>query len=480
MSTDTRILPALCVDLDGTLIATDILYETAARYAGQNPFRLFRAAIWLTKGRHVLKERLAEHTEIDVAALPYREEVLALLRAAREEGRETYLVTAAASAPAEAIAAHLGLFDGVISSGADNGNLAGDRKAALLAARFGEGGFDYVGDSRKDLPVWRMADAAVAVGAAPRTRRELKRDVRGATFIDVPRTTAATWWRQLRVHQATKNLLVFVPILLAHEVFSLDPLWRVLVMFAAFTALSFGTYIMNDLHDLEKDRHHPTKRRRPLASGLIPIPRAIGVSVALILVGLGLSALLGWRAVAVLLGYYALTVLYSLVLRRIVLADVLALAGLYTLRIFAGAVAADIELTIWVVLTSVFLFFSLALMKRYSEFAKYDVDRPAGRGYTRRDRPAVLAAGIASGMMAVLVIAMYVDSDVAKASYATPQILWAIVPLVLFWVTRLWLLTERGEMHDDPVAFAIGDRVSQVTALVAAAIVVAAALVGRT
>jgi len=281
------------------------------------------------------------------------------------------------------------------------------------------------------------------------------------------------------VHQALKNVLVFVPVLLAHEIFSPDALWRVAVMFVAFTLVAFGTYVLNDLNDLDKDRHHPTKRARPLASGLIPIPTAFVVAVLLVLAGLAGSAVLGWPSLAALAAYTALTLLYSLALRRIMLVDVIALAALYTMRIIAGAVAADVALTIWTVLTSVFLFFSLALMKRYSEFAKYDLETSAGRGYVKRDRPAVLAAGITSGMMAVLVIAMYIDSDVAQQSYATPQILWAIVPLVLFWITRLWLLTERGEMHDDPVAFAISDRTSQVVALIGAGIVAAAALIGR-
>jgi 4-hydroxybenzoate polyprenyltransferase/phosphoserine phosphatase len=470
---------ALCVDLDGTLIASDVLYETAARYTGGNPFKLIRAAIWLGEGRQVLKQRLAERATIDVTALPYREEVIALVREAREAGRPTYLVTAATESTAQAVADHLGIFDGVVASNTARGNLAGDRKAEYLIDRFGEGGYEYIGDSAKDMPVWRSARRAVGVGLTPRNRRELERDVRGATFIDVPHATARTWWRQLRVHQALKNVLVFVPILLAHQILDLDVLWRVGVVFIAFTMVAFGSYIMNDLHDIEKDRRHPTKRTRPLASGLIPIPTAVTVSTALIVGGLGLSVVLGWQSVAVLVLYFVLTVLYSFVLRKIVLADVLALAALYTIRILAGAVAASLSLTIWTVLTSVFLFFSLALMKRYSEFAKYDLDTSSGRGYVKRDRPAILAAGITSGMMAVLVIAMYIDSDVAQASYATPQILWAIVPLVLFWITRLWLLTERGEMHDDPVAFAITDRVSQVLAVVGVAIVAAAALVGR-
>jgi len=480
MSADTTTATtALCVDLDGTLLASDVLYETAAQYLGQNPFRIFRLASWLAKGKRVLKERLAEHAVLDVTVLPYRTEVLELIATARERGRPVYLVTAAAGGPARAIAAHLGVFDGVVSTDAEHGNLSGARKAEYLVERFGDGAFEYVGDSNRDLPVWRAAGSATAVGVSPGTRRELERDGRDASFIDVPRAGFGTWLRQLRVHQATKNLLVFVPILLAHEFLSWDPLWRVIVMFIAFTVLSFGTYVMNDLHDLEKDRRHPAKRTRPLASGLLGIPTATVVGVVLIAVGLAASAILGWQSLAILVAYLVLTTLYSLVLRRVLLGDVLALAGLYTIRIFAGAIAADVALTIWTVLTSVFLFFSLALMKRYSELAKYDLETSGGRGYLKRDRPAVLAAGITSGMMAVLVIAMYIDSDVAQQSYGTPQLLWAIVPLVLFWITRLWLLTERGAMHDDPVAFAIGDRVSQAVAVIAAAIVATAALVGR-
>lgn len=293
----------------------------------------------------------------------------------------------------------------------------------------------------------------------------------------MPHADVRTWARQLRLHQVTKNLLVFLPLALAHQ-FLWDSVLRAGVMFAAFSLLSVGTYIINDLHDLEKDRHHPTKRDRPLASGLIALPTAVLASALLILAGLGLGLVLGLPSLLILVGYLVLTLGYSLVLRSMVIADVIALAGLYTIRIFAGAIAIGVAVSIWVALTSIFLFFSLALMKRVAEFANHDIESSKGRGYQRRDRTAVLSAGISSGMVAILVVAMYIDSEVARATYRTPELLWALIPLLLFWLTRMWLLTDRGQMHDDPVAFAMTDRISQGVGVLGAGIAVAATLLG--
>lgn len=286
--------------------------------------------------------------------------------------------------------------------------------------------------------------------------------------------------KQLRVHQAAKNVLIFVPLVLAQRFFDWGDDLRAILLFVAFSLVSCGSYVINDLLDIEKDRHHPTKRNRPLASGVISVRSAMVVCAVLLVAGLALSATLGWPSVAMLLAYLALTLLYSFVFKRLVVADVIVLAALYTLRIFAGAVAIEVPMSIWVTLTSVFMFFSLALMKRYSEFAKYDGEVSKGRGYLLRDRHALLSLGVASSIATVLVVGLYIDSDAVRVLYGFPQLLWAAVPLLLYWVTRLWILTERGEMHDDPVAFAITDRVSQVVFVLVAIVVIAAALIGRT
>ena len=470
---------ALCVDLDGTLLRGDLLHEGLARLLTANPFRAPQVLGWALRGRRALKERVAAAADLDVAVLPYRDEVIELARLARAAGRRVLLVTAAAAPIATRVAEHLELFDEVVASDDAHGNLAGTRKARYLVDRFGRGGFEYIGDSGRDLPIWADAASGVAVGASPAVRRRL--DAAGTPMRHVADRPPGVrvWARQLRLHQATKNLLVLLPLLLAHEYAVWDSVWRALVMVAAFSLLSSGTYVLNDLHDLDADRRHPSKRLRPLASGGIPVSVAAVTSAALVLGGLGAALVLGPPALLVLLAYLVLTLGYSLVLRRLIVADVIALAALYTLRILAGAVAIGVAVSIWVALTSVFLFFSLALMKRVAEFANHAEASVDGRGYQRRDRTAVLAAGLSSGMVAVLVVAMYIDSDEARAAYTTPVILWMLIPLVLFWLTRMWLLTDRGQMHDDPVAYAISDRVSQGVALTAVAIVVAASLVGR-
>lgn len=474
----TSVAPVLCIDLDGTLLRGDLLYEGLAQVLATNPFRLPRVLAWLAKGRRAFKERLATSAELDVAVLPYREEVVELARQARAAGRRVLLVTAAADSLATRVADHLGIFDEVIASGLARGNLAGQRKADYLVERFGRSGYEYVGDSRNDLPVWGSAATGIAVDVPGGLRRRLAAGPTPMRFLESIRPTAAIWLRQLRLHQMSKNVLVFLPLLLAHQFFNWDALGRALVMFAAFCLLSAGTYVFNDLHDLDKDRHHPTKRQRPLASGRISIPVAAAASIGLVLAGLGVAFLLGPTAGLILLGYLVLTLSYSLVLRSMIVGDVLALAGLYTVRIFAGAIAIGVAVSIWVALTSIFLFFSLALMKRVAELVNHDRESSGGRSYLRHDRTAVLSAGISSGMVAILVVAMYIDSDVAKATYSTPELLWAIIPLLLFWLTRMWLVTDRGQMHDDPVAYAMRDHTSQVVVVVGAAIVVAANLVG--
>lgn len=479
---DTQSRPVaipLVVDMDGTLLRTDTLQEGLVAYVSQNPFRLFRVLGWIARGKMVLKERVSTHAPLDSATLPVNERVLEYVRHQRGTGRAALLVTGAAHGTAQSVFEVVGEFDEVITTSPINGNLSGDRKATYLVNRFGAGGYSYIGDSRKDMAIWRAAHDGVAVDAGYGIRRELKSLSSPMVYFNSPRADARTWVKQLRLHQAAKNVLILAPLVLAHQFLDAPSLLRGTLMLIAFTCLSCGTYIWNDLHDLAADRSHPTKKNRPLAAGLIPIHRALAVAGALLVSAFAISASLGWDAVAILLVYLVTTVSYSSFFKRVIVADVIVLAALYTVRIFAGAIAVHVSLSIWVILTSVFLFFSLALMKRYSEFVKYEGTQLSGRGYQYRDRGAILAFGVASSLVTVLVIGLYVDSDAVRVLYATPEILWAVIPLVLYWVTRLWILTERGDMNDDPVAFTLTDRVSQVVLLATATVVVAATLIGR-
>lgn len=467
----------LCVDLDRTLIDSDLLWEAIARFLARNPFRVFTVFLTLLRGKSYLKRRLAERVAIDFELLPYKSDVVDLVRAARGRGEPTVLVTASPEAYAVQVAGSLQIFDTVLATGAGTGNLSGGTKAQLLVDRYGERGFAYVGDSRRDLAVWRHANKAIAVDAASSVIGRLAslgieyEQVRTRTF------SLRSWARQLRLHQAVKNLLVFVPVIVTLKERSPTGFAVSSVMFAAFCLLSFAIYIWNDLGDLDADRAHPTKRYRPLASGAIPIPHAMVASVVLAACALVLASSINLMAVGVLLLYLVVTVSYSAYFKRVAIADVIILAGLYTVRVLAGCAALVVRPSVWLILFCVFIFFSLALMKRSAEMANTVEISGNGRGYLPADKEILLTLGVASGVVSVMVFGLYIHSLNAGLQYRAPELLWLAVPVLLFWISRAWLLTNRGNMHDDPVIFAFKDRLSLATGLVMALITVAAMVV---
>lgn len=467
----------LCVDLDGTLIKTDSLWEGLVKLFYKNPLRLIASLCALTKSRAEFKLFIAADSKLHAQDLPLRSEVVDMAKRSTDQGDEVYLVTGAPERIANSVADTVGFFTGVYATNPTSGNLTSSRKAALLVREFGDKKFDYVGDSNKDVAVWQHAKTAYAVNISRSTRR--KAEDAGIELVELktPVIGWRPWAKLIRVHQAIKNLLIFLPLLLAHELQDIGAWADTVVAFLSFTLLSYGSYIWNDLHDLETDRAHPTKRFRPLASGAIQIPSALAVSFLLVFGGIALSATVNIGLTVTLLTYLIVTVSYSGFIKSIAVADVIVLAGLYTLRIIAGAAAISAPLSIWVMLTSIFMFFSLALMKRHSEFVKYESETLAGRGYRLSDRFAILSTGISSSLVAVLVVGLYIDSAAVSKLYTAPELLWAVLPLLLFWSTRLWFLTERGEMNDDPIAFTITDRVSQIVVLLLALIVVAASMV---
>jgi 4-hydroxybenzoate polyprenyltransferase len=341
---------------------------------------------------------------------------------------------------------------------------------------FGQGGFDYVGDARADLPVWAAARHAIVVGG-PRLVRAAGQVARvERVFAPPPRAPAL--WRALRLHQWAKNLLLFLPLLAAHQVGNGAQLLAAGLAFLAFGLTASAVYLLNDLLDLSADRRHPSKCRRPFAAGTLPL--AWGLLLAPLLL-LGAAAISGlWLPApfgAVLVGYFLLTSAYSFALKRLPILDVMTLAALYTLRVIAGAAAVAIWPSFWLLAFSLFLFLSLALVKRYAELdglqARGELTA-AGRGWQVADLPLIGGLGAASGMAAVLVLALYIDSEPARRLYQLPEALWLLTPLLLYWVSRLWFKTHRGEMHDDPVVFALRDRVSLGIGGVAVAIVLLA------
>jgi 4-hydroxybenzoate polyprenyltransferase/phosphoserine phosphatase len=453
----------LCVDLDGTLTPVDTFHETLLSLVRTAPAALLSLPFWLRSGKARVKHEVAARVAFDAAYLPLNRPLLEWLTAERAHGRRLVLVTAADSSIANGVAARLGVFDEVIAS--DGGrNLSAEAKRAALVERFGERGFDYVGNERADEPVWRSARSAIVVGGARqvlRARRiaEVDRVFPGATARPL------VWIKAMRLHQWVKNTLIFLPALLAHRIFVPSILLESAAAFVAFGLCASSVYLINDLLDLAADRRHPRKCRRPFASGELSARHGLAAALLLLCGAAWLAAFVGGPFAAVLAGYYVLTWTYSLRLKRAALVDVMTLAGLYTIRIMAGAAATAIPLSFWLLAFSVFIFLSLGFVKRYTEL---DDARRAGaadshsRGYWAADLPLVMNLGIAAGYCTVVVMALYINSTDSQALYRHNKPLWLVCPLLLYWISRMWLLTTRGQMHDDPVVFALRDRLSLV------------------
>lgn len=467
----------LAVDLDGTLIATDLLWEGLFLLIRKNPLFVFLVPLWLARGGPArLKCEIAERININPEALPYREELLSQLRAEKAAGRRVILATGTPRKFAEAIAAHLGLFDAVLATDR-SGNLTSRRKCAALTAAYGDGGFDYAGNSRHDLACFDGAREALIVApdrAAARWHRE-----HGGRLIDTPKPTAKTYLKMLRAHQWLKNSLIAVPMILSHEYFNVSMLVACVIAFVSFSAAASAIYIINDFFDLALDRRHATKRNRPFASGLLSMPFGLACAAGLLAVSFGAAVFLPWQFAVVLAGYLAITTAYSLSLKRMLLIDVMTLAGLYTMRILAGAAATGTDVSFWLLAFSIFFFLSLALVKRYVELRTTVVkvgERIAGRGYRAEDQEIIAQAGMAAAFSAALVLALYIDSVAVKEQYAYPEMIWPLAPIVLYMTMRIWILARRDEMHDDPIVFLIRDWRSQLVAAFGGLLLVAAAL----
>jgi len=466
----------LFVDLDGTLIRTDMLYESFLGRLRHDLLIPFKALIWLPAGKAALKSRIAEGFEFAPELLPYNASVISHIRAARDEGRLVYLATASHKSIAERIAAHLGLFDGVIASDAHE-NMAGRSKLEAIVALAQGVPFEYVGNSTADIPVWEKAATVTAVAPDAAASRWLQSQPGPPHVLPVDPLPSAprAAIKALRLHQWLKNLLIFLPVVAAHKLFSPAALVASAVAFIAFGLCASAVYLINDMVDLAADRNHLKKRNRPFASGALPLSFGFSLAPVLFLVAFAIGLLLPPQFVAMLLAYVAITFAYSFVLKRKLAIDVLALAGLYTMRILAGAAAIAVVPSFWLLAFSMFIFFGLALMKRFAELSAAGAQgktAAAGRNYQVADMPVVMATGIASCFMCVLVLALYINSpDVAKL-YRHPSWIWLLCPLLLYWITRVWALAQRGLMDEDPVVFAARDRVSLVLAGIGAVIVV--------
>ena len=467
----------LAVDLDGTLLASDMLYESLWSALSHAPAAALRQMIGGEGGRAGLKRRLAGLSRVDVTRLPYNPEVLALIGRWRAEGGRVALVTASDQTLADQVALHLGLFDEVHGSDGRR-NLKGPEKAAFLRDRFGEGGYVYAGDAEADLPVWKDAARAITVNARPDLRARAERLGRPVEHLGSPAWPVAAWFRALRPHQWIKNVLVFVPMLSSHRL-SWPVFLDSLLAFVAFCLVASSVYLVNDLLDLSADRDHPRKRNRPLAAGAIPIARASLVAIILLAGGLGLALLLPPYFEISLLAYFLITAAYSLHLKSRTIIDIWVLAILYSMRIAAGAAATGIVPSVWLMAFSIFFFFSLAATKRQAELVDatgLDELSVRRRGYHRDDVLLIAMMAIAAGYVSVLVMALYIRTPFVEDLYSYPPALLGICLVLLYWISRIVMVAHRGFMHDDPLVFALRDRISQICLVTCAGFAVLAAV----
>jgi 4-hydroxybenzoate polyprenyltransferase/phosphoglycolate phosphatase-like HAD superfamily hydrolase len=457
----------LAIDLDGTLCRTDTLWESFLAAWRLHWWMPLAAIMWLAKGRPHFKAEVARLALPDVTSLPWSAAVLNALHEARRSGRRCVLATAADQRVARACATHLGLFDEVIASDGST-NMKGQRKADALVTRFGHRGFDYIGDSTADMPVWAEAAGKFSVSSfMPPGGSRLVDETTGSS--------AAAWIKLLRARHWIKNILVFVAPVAAHQWTNASSWIASTVTFVAFCCVCSAVYVINDLFDLASDRLHPSKQARPLAAGTLPLAHAALVAVLLFAVGLTIAWQAGAGVVAIIMLYVGVNAVYTLTLKRVPVFDVFCLAGLYTLRIVAGAVAVAVPLSTWLVAFSVFAFLSLALLKRAADISRLAPEEGIpGRGYRGRDAAFVNALGVSTAIASCLVLALYVASDQVASMYGEPLWLWGLVVIVLLWLARMWRIAMIGAMDDDPVLFATRDSASWACAAVVAGCIVMA------
>jgi 4-hydroxybenzoate polyprenyltransferase len=451
----------LCVDLDGTLVKSDTFYDSVCVLLRSNPASLFHIpGWWLRGGKARVKARVASLAPLDVTHLPYNRAVLRFLEEQHQLGRPIFLATGADASLANRVAAHLGFFAGVLASDGST-NMVGSHKLAGLQQQFPE--FDYIGNARPDLPALGHARQAYIANPDLGLRMALKaRQLPVIESFRDQKSLLSTVFKAIRIHQWAKNVLLFLPLLLSHKI-SLPATIAVVTAFFCFSFVASANYLINDLLDIESDRRHLKKRFRPFAAGDLRVTAGLGIAFLLVAASCALLPRLPVEFALWLLLYAATTSAYSLYLKRIPLVDVLVLSGLYALRMLAGAAATGTVVSPWLSSFAIFLFLSLAMVKRFSELASLrerGVANSHGRGYLVTDLEQIRSFATASATAAVVVFSLYISRPDVDALYRHSGRLWLIVPFMLYWLYRVLFLASRGELDEDPVIFAIRDRVS--------------------
>lgn len=476
--TDLKSLPrSVCVDLDGTLLATDTLAEGVMRLLRVNPLMVLMLPYWWLCGKARLKAEVAARTQIEVHLLPYRKSVLDALTKEKADGAQIYLTTGAHRSVAEAVSSHLGIFDGIFFTEGDV-NLTSHAKRELLVSKFGENGFDYFGNSRDDIEIFEHARDVTVVAPDPAARKWSQQNKAG--LIEGDSVSLKTYLKAIRIHQWMKNCLVFAPLFLSQLEYQPASVAQAILAFFAFSFAASAVYILNDLIDLPCDRQHATKRHRPFASGVLSITTGVKLGACLALASGALALFLPAAFGLCLVIYAAITTAYSFWLKKKLLLDVFTLAGLYSLRVIAGATAIDTDHSFWLLAFSMFFFLGLALVKRQVELAAATLPTQApltGRGYRASDLPIISMSGLCSAFASVLVLALYIDSPEVIRHYNLPWLLWPLCPMTLYLCIRIWVLASRGEMKEDPVQFLMLDWRSQLVIAAGAMLVMLATII---
>jgi len=463
--------------MDGTLIATDALWESLLILIKTKPLSVLSLPFWLLKGKAYFKRQIAQRVRLNPASLPYRENVLSFLKKEHETEREIVLATASDRIVAESVAAHLDIFSEVIASDGKT-NLSGARKLEALKKYANENGFDYIGNASVDLSLWQASQRAYLVEPSSRLLKQTRRVAMIGGVFSEKKNRFYCFIKALRVYQWVKNILLFVPLLMAHQVVAIDRNLQAVYAFIAFSLCASCVYIVNDLFDLEADRLHPHKRYRPFAAGTLPIKAGVFTAPLLLIGGFVVAAIFLPPQFSILLGlYFISTTAYSFHLKRVLIFDVLVLAGLYTLRIFAGGIATGVPISPWLLAFSMFFFLNLAFVKRFSELhlmQERNQTKSKGRGYVVGDIELFRSIGPASGYLSVVVLCFYINSKEVVMLYKHPELLLLLGPFLLYWITRMWLWAQRGKMTDDPIVFTAKDPASYVIGVIVAVIMIIA------
>lgn len=458
--------PTLYVDLDGTVIKTDLLFESILLLLKKNLFQALLIPIWLLKGKANLKHELSKRVQIPVELLPLNTEFHAYLKGEVERGRNIVLISASSQLPVRQVSDHLGLFIDAMGSDEDH-NLKSKNKVTRILQLDPAGGFVYAGNSKADIAVWSEASEVILVNCKRSLAESLKHESEGILHFDAPQSTLKKFWQAIRPHQWLKNALIFLPLILSHQVNQPILLLQACIAFLSFSCVASSVYLLNDMLDLNSDRQHQSKKQRPFASGDLSLSYGYLGAPLLLALGFLVALWLPSEFILVLLTYWLMTTLYSLLLKSLFLIDVLTLASLYTWRIIAGSAAISVVTTYYLLAFSFFLFLGLAMVKRYTEFLNLQSQGKSsieGRGYSVENLQTLATIGGGSSLIAVAVFAFYINAPATTELYGNPLLLWTICPLLLYLLWRIWALARRGELDEDPVLFAITDRHSQLIA----------------